>query len=97
MELLSGCTRIQMNKGKVCRLNKSLYGLKQSPRAWFCRFTKSMKAFGYSQSNWDHTLLLKRKNKKITTLIVYVDDLMVTGNDPMEQSALKKYLSTKFE
>ena len=97
MELPPGCTGTDMNKGKVCKLKKSLYGLKQSPRAWFGRFTKSMKAFGYSQSNWDHTLFLKRKNKKITALIVYVDDMVVTRNDPMEQSALKKYLSTEFK
>ncbi|RVW79653.1 hypothetical protein CK203_065294 [Vitis vinifera] len=41
------------------QLKKSLYGLKQSSRAWFGRFTKSMRAFGYRQSNSDHTLFLK--------------------------------------
>ena len=97
MELPPGCTGTDRNKGKVCKLKKSLYGLKQSPRAWFVRFTKLMKAFGYRQSNWDHTLFLKRKNQNITTLIVYVDNMVVMGNDPVEQSALKKYLSKEFE
>ncbi|CAL9016991.1 unnamed protein product [Prunus brigantina] len=46
--------------GVVCKLRKSLYGLKQSPRAWFGRFASSMKKFGYVQSNSDHTLFLKR-------------------------------------
>ena len=47
MELPSG-RNMQSEGGKhVCRLKKALYGLKQSPRAWFGRFTKSMKAFGY--------------------------------------------------
>jgi len=41
---------------KVCKLKKVLYGLKQSPRAWFGRFTKSMKDFGHRVSNSDHTL-----------------------------------------
>lgn len=50
---------------KVCRLKKSLYGLKQSPRVWFEKFIKCMKAFGYSQSNTDHTLFLKRQHGKI--------------------------------
>ena len=58
-----------------------LYGLKQSPRAWFGRFTKSMRAFGYRQINSDHTLSLKKQHGKIMTLIVYVDDMVVTGND----------------
>ncbi|KAL6341436.1 hypothetical protein AAG906_032555 [Vitis piasezkii] len=72
----------------VCKLKKSLYGLKQSPRAWFGRFTKSMRAFGYCQRNSYHTLFLKKQHGKITTLIVYVDDMVVTGNDPEERKAL---------
>ncbi|KAM7499356.1 hypothetical protein LguiA_023770 [Lonicera macranthoides] len=82
---------------KVCKLKKSLYGLKQSPRAWFGRFTRSMRKFGYSQSNSDHTLFLKKSHEKITVLIVYVDDMVLTGNDPQEQQALKKLLSQEFE
>ena len=66
---------------KVCKLKKALYGLKQSPRAWFGRFTKFMKAFGYRASNSDHTLFLKRGKRRITPLIIYVDDMIVTGND----------------
>ncbi|RVW80446.1 Retrovirus-related Pol polyprotein from transposon RE1 [Vitis vinifera] len=69
----------------------------QSPRAWFGRFTKSMRAFGYRQSISDHTLFLKKQHGKITTLIVYVDDMIVTGNDPEERKALQNYLSREFE
>ena len=69
-------------------------GLKQSPKAWFGRFTKSIRAFGYKQSKCDHTLFLKRRNGKLTTLIVYVDDMVVTGNDTDERATLQKYLST---
>ncbi|KAJ9560780.1 hypothetical protein OSB04_005940 [Centaurea solstitialis] len=47
--------------GEVCRLKKSLYGLKQSPRAWFGRFTLAMKKYGFKQSNSDHTLFLKHR------------------------------------
>ena len=46
-----------------------------------------MRAFGYRQSNLDHTLFLKKQHGKITTLIVYVDDMVVTGNDPNKSSA----------
>ncbi|XP_062018984.1 uncharacterized mitochondrial protein AtMg00810-like [Rosa rugosa] len=56
-----------------------------------------MRAFGYKQSNSDHTLFIKRKNGKITALIVYVDDMIVTGDDPKEMNELQKYLSKEFE
>lgn len=82
---------------KVCKLKKALYGLKQSPRAWFGRFTKSMKAFGYSSSNFDHTLFLKKRQEKITALIIYVDDMVVTGNDKDEISSLQQHLAFEFE
>ncbi|KAL0451458.1 UNVERIFIED_CONTAM: Retrovirus-related Pol polyprotein from transposon TNT 1-94 [Sesamum latifolium] len=72
---------------KINTAKKGLYGLKQSPRAWFGRFTKSMKSFGYKQSNSDHTLFLKHNKEKVTALIVYVDDMIVTGNDPEERKA----------
>ncbi|GAU47849.1 hypothetical protein TSUD_404260 [Trifolium subterraneum] len=97
MELPLGCNIPEACEKKVCRLKKSLYGLKQSPRAWFGRFTKSMKTFGYSQSNADHTLFLKRQQGKITAIIVYVDDMVVTGNDVEERTALQSYLSKEFE
>ena len=74
---------------KVCRLKKSLYELKQSPRAWFGRFTKSMRDFGYYQNNSNHTLFLKKQHGKIITLIIYMDDIVVTGNDPEERKALQ--------
>ncbi|RVW95943.1 Retrovirus-related Pol polyprotein from transposon TNT 1-94 [Vitis vinifera] len=97
MDLPPGCMVSEKQCQKVCKLKKSLYGLKQSPRAWFGRFTKSMRAFGYHQSNSDHTLFLKKQHGKITTLIVYVDDMVVTGNDPEERKALQNYLSREFK
>ena len=88
MELPPGCN-MQSKGGKhVCRLKKALSGLKQSLRAWFGRFTKLMKAFGYKQSNSDHTLFVKHKKGMITCLIVYVDDMIVMGNDSEERRAL---------
>ena len=60
IDLPPGCMIQEVHCQKVCKLKKSLYGLKQSPRAWFGRFTKSMRSFGYHQSNSDHTLFLKK-------------------------------------
>ncbi|KAM0055171.1 putative RNA-directed DNA polymerase [Helianthus debilis subsp. tardiflorus] len=82
---------------EVCRLKRTLYGLKQSPRAWFGRFTFAMKGYGFRQSNSDHTLFLKRTGKFVTCLIIYVDDMIITGNDEEEIKKLKKSLFTEFE
>ena len=96
-ELPLGIRSESLCADKVCKLKKALYGLKQSPRAWFGRFTSTMKVFGYKQSNSDHTLFIKHKEGKVTALIVYVDDMVLTGDDPCEMEALQEYLATKFE
>jgi len=72
----------------VCKLQRALYGLKQSPHAWFGRFSSAMRKYGFQQSNSDHTLFLKHRLGKVTTLIVYVDDMIVTGDDVEEISRL---------
>ncbi|CAL8998309.1 unnamed protein product [Prunus brigantina] len=83
--------------GTVCKLRKALYGLKQSPRAWFGRFTMAMKNNGFRQSNSYNTLFLKHQKGKVTTLVIYVDDMIITGNDKHEISELQDYLATEFE
>ena len=83
--------------GEVCKLGRTLYGLKQSPRAWFGRFTEVMMKYGYKQSNSDHTLFLKKKDGKITCLIIYVDDMIITGDDEEEIGELRQNLFKEFE
>ena len=58
MDILPGYTRSTKTK-IVWKLERALYGLKQSPRAWFGRFSSAMEKYGYCQSNFDHTLFLK--------------------------------------
>ena len=66
----------------MCKLKKALDRLKQSPRAWFGRFTRAMKDSGYKQSIRDHTLFIKHANKGgMVFLIVYVDDILITQKD----------------
>src|SRR3954466_1646386 len=55
----------QQTAGKVCRLKKSLYGLKQSPRAWFDRFWRAICNVGYKQRNGDHTMFYKHANGEL--------------------------------
>ncbi|CAN6573029.1 unnamed protein product [Malus baccata var. baccata] len=84
-------------KTEMCRLRKSFYGLKQSPRAWFGRFTQVMRRIGYYQSHLDHTLFVKRESGKVTALIIYVDDMIITGDDSEEMVKLEQNLAAEFE
>jgi transposase InsO family protein len=83
--------------GKVCKLKKALYGLKQSPRAWFGRFSQAMKRYGYNQSDSDHTMFYKKRFDKISILIIYVDDMIITGNDKEGIKDLEEKLFKEFE
>jgi hypothetical protein len=95
MEIPPGLASAE-TKGKVCRLKKSLYGLKQSPRAWFDRFRRAVCEMGYGQCNGDHTVFYRHSNQKITILAVYVDDIIITG-DAAEITRVKNCLSKAFE
>lgn len=81
-------------KYKVCRLVKSLYGLKQASRQWNLKFAHIMKHAGFDQSHHDHSLFMKREHNFITILLVYVDDIVITGNHEDSTSTLKNYLHT---
>ena len=83
---------------QVCKFKKALYGLNQSPRAWFGRFTKAMIEMEFQQSQGDYTLFIKHfSSGKVTTLIVYVNDIIVTGDDLGEIKQLKQRLAKEFE
>ena len=88
----------KLGSDKVCRLKKSLYGLKQSPRAWFERFEKIVTSYGFLQSQADHTIFYKHsKDGKVAILIVYVDDIILTGNNETELAVLKQKLAKEFQ
>ena len=88
---------VQKFGGRVCKLRKSIYRLKQSPRAWFDKFAKFVKSLGYSQGHSDHTLFTKIFEGKVSCLIVYVNDIIVTGNDFKEMEKMKVNLTKEFE
>jgi hypothetical protein len=96
MEIPPGFSK-SYTTGKVCRLKKSLYGLKQSPRAWFDRFRRVLCGMGYKQCNGDHTVFYRHFGRRIVVLVVYVDDIIVTGDNEEEIKQLKKKLSQEFE
>ena len=72
----------QGESGLVCKLRRSLYGLKQSPRAWFSLFNSVVKVFGMIQSATDHSVFYHHSSTgKCIYLIVYVDDIVIIGSD----------------
>ena len=79
---------------KVCKLKKALYRLKQSPRAWFGKFTQMMKILGYKQWNGDHTLFYQHSTSgKVSILIVLVDDIIITGTYKGANAELEKHIA----
>ncbi|KAL6293121.1 hypothetical protein ACE6H2_001263 [Prunus campanulata] len=65
----------------VCRLLKSLYGLKQAPRAWNERFTTHLLTLGFVQSLADTSLFVLASSRDLIILLLYVDDIILTGNN----------------
>jgi hypothetical protein len=71
-------------KGKkelVCKLKKSLYGLKQSPRMWYQKFDTYMLGLGFTRSKEDHCVYSKLIGDHLIYLVLYVDDMLLIGNN----------------
>lgn len=66
----------------MCRLKKALYGLKQAPRAWFQRLSTLLVTLGLYCSRADTSLFVLKRGSTLLYLLVYVDDIILTGNDP---------------
>ncbi|KAL6311415.1 hypothetical protein AAG906_035489 [Vitis piasezkii] len=88
----------QGESGLVCRLRRSLYGLKQSPRAWFSRFSSVVQEFGMFCSTADHSLFYHHNSSgQCIYLVVYVDDIVIIGSDQNGIQNLKQHLFTYFQ
>ena len=80
----------------VCRLKKSLYGLKQASRQWHEKLAQSLHALGFSKSQHDHSLFIKKSGEDICIAAVYVDDIIVTGTNLSDIEELKSHLHHQF-
>ena len=81
----------------VCKLHKALYGLKQSPRAWYARLHAALLAWGLIQSLSDPNLYFAHIGSHTVALLVYVDDILLTGSDSGLISQLKTHLQQQFK
>lgn len=66
----------------VCHLDKSLYGLKLSPRAWFENFDSVLQQFGMTHNEVDHSVVYRHSSVGCIYLIVYVDEAVITMASP---------------
>ena len=80
----------------VCRLVKSIYGLKQASRQWNAKLQGELQLRGYIQSKNDYSLFIKKNNLLTTIIAVYVDDIILTGDDKEEIQNLKIHLHDTF-
>jgi len=80
----------------VCKLHKSIYGLKQSPRAWYVKLSTVLTELGFTRSNADHSLFVRTKPDERLVVLIYVDDLIVTGNNHAAITTLKSILHQRF-
>ena len=89
---------IKGQEHKVCKLVKSLYGLKQAPRAWYEKLTEHLLKLDFKHFDLDDaTLFVKKVGKTVVYLVVYVDDLLITGNNESYIASMKKELKKGFE
>jgi hypothetical protein len=82
---------------KVCRLQRSIYGLKQSSRQWYFRFHQAVTSNDFVMMEEDHCVYVKKSNTAFLILSLYVDDILPAGNDLNFLNATKKWLSSMFD
>ena len=83
-------TVLHSQAGKLaCKLHKSIYGLKQASRQWNSKLSNSLLQYGFHQSKSDYSLFTKGSGSSFVALLVYVDDIIITGPSPQLLASLK--------
>ncbi|KAJ9547414.1 hypothetical protein OSB04_019957 [Centaurea solstitialis] len=82
---------------RVCKLLKSIYGLKQASRSWNLHFDERIKEFGFAKSEFEPCVYTKFSGSIVTFLVLYVDDILLIGNDVPSLQSVKSWLSKCFQ
>ena len=88
---------VSHDSGYICKLKKALYGLKQAPHVWFEKFFVVISSLGFVSISHDSTLFIKCTDVGRIILFLYVDDMIITGDDIDGISVLKTELAREFE
>ena len=81
----------------MCKLKKSIYGLKQSPRCWNKRIHSYLVENGFNRSLSDYALYIKREGEEVIILGLYVDDIVILSKFESSMREVKKNLSSEFK
>ena len=84
---------LSIKLNKVCYFQHTLYGLKQTPRDWFAKFSSTILCLGDTASPYDSALFLRRTDKGTILLLLYMDDMIITSDDLSGIQELKNFLS----
>ena len=95
MEQLSGFIN-PAHSNHVCKLHRSIYGLKQVLRTWFSRLSSYLVTMGFVGSKSDTSLFLRRVRTDLLLVLIYVDDVIITGNDSRAITRLIQELGREF-
>ena len=87
---------VQGQENLVCKLRKSLYGLKQALRQWYKKFDSFMHRIGFKRCEADHCCYVKFSDNSYIILLLYADDMLITRSSIEEINNLKKQLSKQF-
>ena len=84
------------NPSLVCRLKKSLCGLKQAPRAWYAKIDRFLLSLNFVRCKSDPNVYLKLIHSSLMIIVFYVDDLLIIGSSKDEISSLKDAMNHAF-
>ena len=82
---------------RVCKLNKALYGLRESPRAWYECLDSYLISLGFVRSEHDYCLYALKEKDEIINLIIFIDDLLICCKNRQNLNFIKSFLKEKFK